>query len=300
MEAQYPTIPAKHIVFKTKSPDQWFGIDYNMNIYRGCSHGCIYCDSRSDCFKVQDFGTVKVKEEALRIIRDDLKRRVVTGVVGTGAMSDPYNPLERELNITRHSLELINAYRFGVSLCTKSDLAARDADILSDIKAHSPVIVKFSISTADDDLCRQLEPQVAPTSQRFKALEQLARQGIFCGVLMVPLLPYVNDTEENVRAIVRMAKDAGAKFIYTYMGMTLRAGSREYYYDHLDTILPGVKEKYMKRFGTRYNCTSPRSKKLWDVFTQECVEQDMLFDMRNIIRHYKHGYEKQMMFRFNI
>ncbi|MCL2427358.1 MAG: radical SAM protein, partial [Oscillospiraceae bacterium] len=128
------TVPTKNIVYKNKSPDSWFGLDYNMNIYRGCSHGCIYCDSRSDCYRNTDFDTVKVKEDALRIIRDDLRRKVSTGVVASGAMSDPYNPLEQELKLTRNSLELMNAYNFGASLCTKSALVARDADILKDIK----------------------------------------------------------------------------------------------------------------------------------------------------------------------
>ena len=296
---EIPTIPAKNIIFKTKSPDQWFGINYNMNIYRGCSHGCIYCDSRSDCFKNQDFSTVKVKENALQIIRDNLQKKVITGVVGTGAMSDPYNPLEKELKLTRNSLELINAYRFGVSLCTKSDLIARDVDVLLDIKAHSPTIVKFSISTADDELCKKLEPNVSTTSERFEAMRQLSAHGIFCGVQMIPLLPYVNDSEDNIVKILSMAKKAGAKFVHTYMGMTLRVGSLEYYYEHLDKILPGVKENYIKRFGTRYSCISPKSRKLWDIFTAECVRLDMLFDMKNIIRHYKYGYEKQFLFNFN-
>ena len=224
-----PTVPAKNIVFKTKSSDEWFGIDYNMNIYRGCSHGCIYCDSRSDCYKNPDFNTVKVKENALQIIRDDLRRKVRTGVVGTGAMCDPYNSLEKGLKLTRNALELINAYQFGVSLCTKSDLVARDVDVLQDIKTHSPTIVKFSIVSADDELCKKLEPNVSATSERFEAMHKISSKGIFCGVQMIPLLPYVNDTEDNIIKILNMAKNAGAKFVHTYMGMTLRAGSREYY-----------------------------------------------------------------------
>ena len=287
-----PTIPAKNIVFRTEIPDKWFGINYNMNIYRGCCHGCIYCDSRSSCFKNSDFDTVKVKEDALRIIRDDLMRKAITGVVGTGAMSDPYNPMEKELKLTRNSLELINAFKFGVSLTTKSAMVARDVDILADIKDHSPTIVKFSITTADDDLCRKLEPNVSSTSERFQAMRILADKGIFCGVLIVPLLPFVNDTEENILEILRMAKESGAKFVYTYMGMTLRAGSREYYYEHLDSMQSGLKEKYQKRFGNRFTCLSPRSKKLWSVYIAECKRLGLLYEMRSIIRHYKAGYEK--------
>ena len=285
-----PTVPAKNIIHKNASPDEWFGLDYNMNIYRGCPHGCIYCDSRSDCFRNTDFDTVKVKENALEIIRNDLRRKVKTGVVGTGAMSDPYNPLEKDLNLTRHSLELINAFNFGVAPITKSDLITRDIDVLQDIKTHSPVIVRFSISTADDELCKKLEPHVSTASERFEAMRILSAQGIFCGVLIVPLLPFVNDTEDDILKILRRAKDVGAKFVYTYMGMTLRKGSREYYYNHLDKIIPGTREKYIKRFGTSYSCISPNSKNLWSIFTAECERLGLLYEMKAINHHYKAGY----------
>lgn len=287
------SIPAKNIVYKNKSPDSWFGLDYNMNIYRGCSHGCIYCDSRSDCYQNVDFDTVKVKEDALRIVRDDLRRKVRTGVVATGAMSDPYNPLEHELKLTRNSLELMNAYEFGASICTKSALVARDADILRDIARHSPTIVKISITTADDELCKIIEPNVSTTSERIEALRILADNGIFCGVLMVPMLPYISDTAENVIKTLRMAKNAGAKFVYTYMGMTLRQGNREYFYEKLDEAFPEIKEKYMKRYDVRYNCPSPNSKKLWDIFTAECEQLELLYDMKAITRRYKAGYNVQ-------
>jgi len=290
-----PTIPAKSIIHKNKSPDAWFGLDYNMNIYRGCSHGCIYCDSRSTCFKVEDFDTVKVKENALQIIRDDLRRKVKTGVIGTGAMSDPYNPLEQNLKLTRNALELINAYNFGISLVTKSDLVARDGDILQDIQSHSPVIVKLSITAADDNLSKKLEPNVSVTSDRFAALAKLASAGIFCGVMLIPMLPFITDTDENLTAILQMAKDAGAKFVYTYMGMTLRHGSREYFYSQLDDIMPQTKEKYAKRFGQRYNCTSPRSKKLWTIFQSECERLGLLYDMKAITHHYKSAYSDNQL-----
>jgi len=293
----YQTIPAKTIVSRTDAPSTWFGVDYNMNIYRGCSHGCIYCDSRSECYRNVDFDTIKVKENALQIIRDELRRKVKTGVVGTGAMSDPYNPLEAELKLTRNALELMNAFGFGVSIDTKSALVTRDADVLADIKEFSPVIVKMTITAVDDDICGQIEPNVSVSSERFEALSRLADAGIFCGVLLGPVLPFLTDTEENIYGILRMAKEAGAKFVHTFMGMTLRAGNREYYYEHLDKLgLSNAKNAHMKRFGSRYECTSPKAKKLWSVFAAECERLGLLYDMRAIISHYKMGYgDRQMM-----
>ncbi|MCL2376894.1 MAG: radical SAM protein [Defluviitaleaceae bacterium] len=282
-----PMIPAKSIVYATKSPSAWFGLNYNMNIYRGCSHGCIYCDSRSNCYKNADFDTIKVKENALQIVRDDLRRKVKTGVVAAGAMSDPYNPLEHQLKLTRNALELINAFNFGAALCTKSALIARDADVLRDIQAHSPVIAKISITTADDDLCRAIEANVSTTSERFEALNALAEAGIFCGVLMMPILPFINDNEENIITIARRVKQAGAQFVYPAMGMTLRAGNREYFYEKLDASFPGVKEKYIRSFGGRYRCTSPKAKRLWNVFAAECERLGLLYDMKAITARYK-------------
>jgi len=293
-----PVVPAKNIVYRTQSPDQWFGLDFNMNIYRGCSHGCIYCDSRADCYRNVDFDTVKMKENALQIVRNDLRRKMKTGVIGTGSMSDPYNPLEQRLELTRNALELINAFNFGVSITTKSALVSRDTDILSDIAAHSPVLVKMSVISADDAICKLIEPNVSPASERFNALRTLADAGIFCGVLIVPVLPYISDSTENIVQVLRMAKDAGAKFVYSYMGMTLRQGNREYYYEALDKHFPDVKAQYIKRYGNRYNVPSPNYKRLWDVFAAECGRLGLLYDMRAIIQHYKAGYGdgQQMLF----
>jgi len=293
-----PTVPAKSIVYKTGGSPVSPWLDYSMNIYRGCSHGCIYCDSRSDCFKNKDFDIVKVKENALQIVRDDLRRKVKTGVVASGAMSDPYNPLENELKLTRNSLELINAFGFGASLVTKSALITRDTDILRDIKSHSPVIVKFSITSADDGLCRQLEPNVSVTSERMEALRVLADNRIFCGVWLNPMLPFITDTEENVTKILSMIKDAGAKFVHTYMGMTLRPGSREYYYNHLVKLFPGAREKHIKQYGLRKHCDSPRTKRLWTVFASECERLGLLYDMRAIIAHNRADYENQQLTLF--
>jgi len=289
------TIPAKTIVCRTQKPSYWFGADYNMNIYRGCSHGCVYCDSRSDCYQNIDFDTIKVKENALKIIRDELKRKVKTGVIATGAMSDPYNPFEQKLKVTRNALELINAFGFGVAIATKSSLVARDADILRDIKTHSPVIVKMTITTADDDLCKKLEPCVPASTERFAALEALASNNIYCGVLMMPILPFINDSEDNILEILNKAKAAGASFVYPAFGMTLRSGNREYYYEKISNLFPGVKEKYIKRYGDRYSCTSPKAKKLWEVFAAQCERLGMVYDMKAITNNYKMGYGDQQL-----
>jgi len=292
-----PTIPAKTIVNRVKKPAFWFGAEYNMNIYRGCSHGCIYCDSRSDCYNNKDFDTVKAKENALQIIRDELRRKVKTGVIATGAMSDPYNPLEEKLKLTRHALELINAFGFGVAIDTKSALITRDVDILQDIKTHSPTIVKITITTADDELCKKIEPHVSSTSERFEALRILAEKDIYCGVLMMPILPFINDTEENIITIIRRAKEVGARFVYPALGMTLRQGNREYYYEQLDKLFPQIKEKYIKRYGDRYQCSSFNARKLWGIFTAECERLGLPYDMKTITRQYKAGYgDKQLTF----
>jgi DNA repair photolyase len=282
-------IPAKTIVTQTKN-HKWFGTDYTMNIYRGCSHGCIYCDSRSLCYKIENFDQVRAKQNALRIIRDDILKKRKRGLVATGAMSDPYNPYEKELKLTRNSLELLNAYRFGVAIATKSDLIVRYADILKDVQGHSPVLAKITITTADDNLCRIIEPRASLSSERFDTVKALSDKGIYTGILMMPILPFIEDTEENIVAIVRKAKECGARFVYPAIGMTLRAGNREYYYEKLDQYFPGIKDKYIKRYDERYNCTSSKVKSLWNVFTEECKISGLRYDMRDIIIDSKRGY----------
>ena len=292
------TIPAKTIVTKMKKPSDWFGTDYNMNIYRGCTHGCIYCDSRSECYRNFDFNTVKAKENALQIVRDDLRRKVKTGVVATGAMSDPYSPFEKNERLTRNALELLNAFGFGVAIDTKGVLITRDIDILNDISSHSPVIVKMSINTADDKLSKIIEPGAAPSSERFAALKQLSDAGIFCGVLMMPILPFINDTEENITTIVTKAKEAGAKFIYPAFGVTMRQGNREYFFEQLDKHFPTYKEKYISKYRNNYVCTSPRARKLWGLFTDLCKQNNILYDMKDITYAYKRPYNNEQLSLF--
>ena len=292
-------IPAKTIVTRTKD-SSWFGSYYNMNIYKGCCHGCIYCDSRSDCYRVEQFDRVRAKENALRIIRDDLRRKVKKGVIATGSMSDPYNPFEQELCLTRHALELINAYAFGVAIATKSPLVARDRDVLSDIGSHSPVIVKITITTADDDLCQKIEPGVAPSSLRFDALRALSESGVYCGVLLMPVLPFINDTEENIRAIVQRTKDAGGRFVYGAFGVTQRQGQREYMHEKIAGLFgEELAEKYRKQFDERYVCGSPKAKKLYAIFASECERLGLLYQMRDITGSYQAGYQSSQLSFFD-
>jgi DNA repair photolyase len=205
-------------------------------------------------------------------------------------MSDPYNPCEQELKLTRNALELLNAYRFGAAIATKSALVARDVDILKDIQEHSPVIIKITVTTEDDDLCRIVEPGAPLSSERFNAVKSLSDNGIYTGILMMPILPFIEDSEENIINILQLAKEKGARFVYPAIGMTLRAGNREYYYEKLDAYFPGIKEKYVKRYDERYNCPSPGAKKLWTIFAGECDRLGLRYEMKHIIADYKRGY----------
>ena len=290
-------IPAKTIVTKTKAPAKWFGIDYNMNIYKGCCHGCIYCDSRSDCYGVGHFDQVRAKEKALEIIRDDLRRKTRSGVVGTGAMSDPYNPFERELELSRHALELCDAFGFGAAIATKSTLLTRDIDVLQSIAEHSPVLIKVTITTAEDELAAKIEPNVSRPTERFKMIEKLSGAGLYTGILLMPVLPFIEDNRENIGEIVRRAQMSGAKFFYPAFGMTLRGNQREWYYRKLNELFPGegLAEAYQKKYGGAYECVSPRARKLWEYFTGECKERQIAYRMEDIISQYKRAYQVTQM-----
>ena len=279
-----PTIPARSIVIKNKST-AWFGTRYTMNIYRGCSHGCIYCDSRSECYGVQDFDTVRVKSDALAVIRNDLRSKTQSGVVTTGSMSDPYNPFEKELQLTRHALELLDAYGFGAAVATKGTLITRDADILREIASHSPVLCKITVTTCDDVLAAKLEPRAPSSSARLAAVEKLAGQGIFTGILLMPVLPFLEDTPDGVRRLVRAAYNAGARFVYPAFGVTLRQNQRAYFLDRLDELFPGggLRARYVRQFGTQYECRSPRARELWQAFTGECRAPGLLYGMQDIV-----------------
>ena len=292
-------ISAKKIISEYADNNFWFGNNYNMNIYKGCCHGCIYCDSRSECYHVENFDEVRAKDNALALIQHDLKSKRKTGVIGTGAMSDPYNPFEKEYELTRGALNLINSNRFGISIDTKSNLITRDIDILKEIKEHSPVIIKITVTTSDDELCKKLEPHVVVTSKRFEAVKELSYQGIFTGILLMPVLPFLEDNEENIIGIIRLAKKNGAKFIYPAFGVTLRQNQRIWYYEKLDEKFPGIKQKYIKQYGNDYNCPSTKSKELWQLFKKECDSCGIIYRMEDIIKGYKKGYEIDQLSLFD-
>ena len=293
-------IKAKKIVSQYASDNRWFDINYNMNIYKGCCHGCIYCDSRSECYCIDNFDEVRAKEGAIEIIENDLRSKKRKGVIGTGAMSDPYNPYEKKYEYTRSALKLINKYNFGIAIATKSPLVTRDIDILKKISKHSPVLIKVTITTFDDALCKKIEPNVAPSSERFKAIKMLSEAGIYTGILLMPILPFVNDNEDNIRNIVRGAYEAGAKFIYAYgMGMSLRTNQRIYYYEKLNEKFNdrSLVKRYIESYGNNYECSSLNSDKLWKVFVSECDKYNIIYRMEDIIKDYRKNYlEEQITF----
>lgn len=291
-------VAAKTIVSGYSEHNAWFGNNYNMNIYKGCCHGCIYCDSRSECYRIDNFDTVRAKKDAIAIINKELKSKKRKGVIGTGAMSDPYNSLEKEYCLTRSALELINTNGFGVSIATKSSLITRDIDILKKIKSHSPVLVKITITTCDDELCKKIEPNVGEASKRFSAIKELSGNGIFAGILLMPVLPFLQDNEDNILGIVNLANESGAKFIYPAFGVTLRQNQRDWYYKKLDENFPGIKQKYLQQFKNDYECRSPKAKELWQVFKRECDKFGILYKMNDIIKSYKSGYEDNQLSMF--
>ena len=261
-------ITAKTILNHVKQPDPWFGLKYNMNLYRGCQHQCIYCDSRSDCYQIEDFAKIQVKVNALDLLEDVLPRKRMRGTIGFGSMNDPYMPVEREYQLTGKALEIISNNKFPVHILTKSDLVLRDIDLLKDI-SRVYAAVSFTITTADDDLARKLEPGAPLPSARFRAMGKLAEAGILTGVTMMPMLPFLEDSEQNILQIVSRAQNSGATYIIPSFGVSLRPGSREYYYHKLDKLFPGIKEKYIHKYGDQYQCSVPRWRELSKAFQEE-------------------------------
>ena len=243
-----------------------------MNLYRGCQHGCIYCDSRSHCYQMDHpFEDVAVKENAIELLQSALRSKRRPCMIGTGAMTDPYMPLEKELKMTRHALEIIEQYGFGVTLLTKSDLVLRDLELLCRINRKTKAVVQMTLTTMDDALCGLVEPDVCPTSRRIEVLRQLRDAGIPTVVWLCPVLPFLNDTWENIQGILDACRETQVKGIVQFgMGLTLRQGNREYYYAALDRHFPGLKERYIRAYGDAYELPSPNEGQLLRQFHETC------------------------------
>lgn len=261
-------IESKGILSKLRGRDTMFGLSYSMNLYRGCQHGCIYCDTRSDCYGIGDISKIAVKKNAIELLAKALRAKRAKGTIGTGSMNDPYMPLEASERMTRRALEVIAGAGFPVHVITKGALVERDTDLLTDI-SRTYAAVSFTITAAYDQMSRMLEPHASLTSARLRAMEKLAAAGIYTGVTMMPLLPYLTDTENNVTEIIRRAADAGASYIIPALGLTMRAGSRDYLYDALDRDHPGLRECYQKMYGDKYVCDSPNARRLYELFKTE-------------------------------
>ncbi len=249
-----------------------------MNLYRGCTHGCIYCDSRSLCYQMEHpFEDIAVKENALTLLETALKSKRKKCMIGTGSMTDPYIPLEMQLGHIRKALELIEKYGFGFTVITKSDRILRDLDLLTAIHRKSKCVVQMTLTTYDENLCRILEPNVCTTQRRFEVLRILRDAGIPTVVWLSPILPWLNDTEENLRGILDMCIEAKVRGIVCFgMGMTLREGNREYFYRQLDQHFPGLKERYIQTYGNQYNLLSPNHAALMQLFHETCQQQGIL------------------------
>ena len=268
-----------------------------MNLFRGCSHGCIYCDSRSRCYRMDhEFEDIEVKENAPELLEEALRRKRKRCMIGTGAMSDPYIPLELELELTRKALLIIEKYGCGVALQTKSDRVLRDLDILKRISEKTKAVVQMTLTTADENLCRIIEPGVCTTKDRFETLKILRDNGIPTVVWLCPILPYINDTPGNIEAVLKMCVDAKVRGVICFgMGLTLREGSREYFYRQLDRHFPGLKERYIKDYSDSYEIPSPRSGELIRLFHQTCEENGIMHDNDEIFA-YLHRFEEKSPF----
>ena len=258
-------IEVKTILQRATHGEEWFGIDYNMNLYKGCPHKCIYCDSRSNCYQVEDFDRVRAKKD--------------------------------EIEISRKALELISYYNFGVSIETKSNLIIRDIDIFKEINKKANLILKFTITSADDTLSRKIEPNVCVSSERFKAMKQLSNHGLFVGTLLTPIIPFITDSEENIRNVIKLSYESGAKFVFSMGGVTLRENQRDYFFKQLDKNFPKLKRMYIKTYGNNFFCY-PLNKNLAKIFKEECEKYGLLYKMSDIVKAYKKEIKQEEQLSF--
>ena len=266
-----------------------------MNIYRGCTHGCIYCDARSTCYQMQHaFEDIEVKINAPELLEQALRRKRKKCMIGTGAMSDPYLHLEKNLRLTRRCLELIDEYGYGLSIQTKSDMILRDLDLLKRINRKTKCVVQMTLTTYEEDLCRILEPQVCTTKRRIEVLNIMKEEGIPTIVWMTPILPFINDTEENMMQLLEECRKAEVYGIMTFgIGVTLRDGDRQYFYQKLDQHFPGMKERYIRTYGNAYELPVPQEKELMNLVRRECIKAGMEY-RTNQLFEYMHRFEDKL------
>lgn len=272
-----------------------FTSDYGINLYRGCTHGCIYCDSRSAVYNINHkFEDIEVKENAVELLKKELIKRKPC-MIGTGAMTDPYIPLEKRLEHVRKSLKLVYRYGFGWACITKSDLVLRDIDLLRKINEKTKAVVQITLTTADDDLCRMIEPNVCVTSRRVEVLQRLKEENIPTVVWLCPLLPHINATEENINALLDFCIDAEVKGVLNMgMGLTLREGNREYFYEQLDKSFPGLKERYIDEYGDSYFIHSRDDRRLRRILRNRCDEHGIMHNQDEIFSYLHEFPEKSV------
>lgn len=265
-----------------------------MNLYRGCSHGCIYCDSRSKCYHIEhDFEDIEIKENAIELLEKALAGKRKKCMIGTGSMTDPYIPLEESQGNVRKAMELVDKYGFGFTVITKSSRVLRDLDLMKSINSKTKCVVQMTLTTFDEELCRIIEPNVSTTKERFETLCTLRDAGIPTVVWLCPILPYINDTKENLMGLLDYCVQAGVKgIIYFGAGLTLREGNREYFYKKLDEHFPGMKERYIKEFGNQYNLNSPNNGELSRLFYSFCEDNGIMHN-NNQIFEYLYQFEEK-------
>ena len=258
-----------------------------MNLYRGCTHGCIYCDSRSKIYNMNhDFEDIEVKQNSLELLKKALKSKKEKCMIGTGSMTDPYIPLESKLEFVRNSLKLIYRYGFGFTCITKSDLILRDLDLLKKINEKAKTVVQITLTTADEDLCRKIEPNVCTTKRRVEVLKKLNDVDIPTVVWLTPFLPYINDTEENINELLDYCIETNVKGIICFnIGLTLRDGNRQYFYKKLDESFPGLKNRYIEKYGSNYVLESENNRQLMDLFYKKTAENNILNKPDDVFRY---------------
>lgn len=258
-----------------------------MNLYRGCSHGCIYCDSRSKCYQINhEFEDIEIKTNALYLLEQRLISKRKKCMIGTGSMTDPYLHIEKQIEHTRKSLKLISKYGYGVNILTKSNMILRDLDILKEINNKTKCVVQITLTTYDENLCRILEPNVSTTKERFEVLKIMRDSNIPTIVWLGPILPYINDNEKNLRGLLNYCIEAKVYGIICFgMGMTLREGNREYFYDKLDIHFPGLKEQYQNKYNDSYQVNSPNKDRLMKIFYEECNKNNIVCDNNKLFKY---------------